>query len=355
VGLAVWLGYQFLGQMGRVLLRLDALENQLKQLALPAPAQAPAAPAGLPLGSDAPAFDLPDLEGKPSALSRYRGRKVLLIFFNPQCGFCTQMLSDLAALPAEPGPSEPMPLVVTTGKVEDNRRLFQEHSIRCPVLLQKEMTVASQYAVHGTPMGYLIDENSKIASPVAIGKDALLSLKTGTPAGTAAKGKANRGLQHSRINRDGLKAGTPAPAFRLPRLEGGELALEDFRGRRLLVVFSDPKCGPCDQLAPHLERLHRHGSDVQILAISRGDPDENRAKVKALGLTFPVVLQRQWEISLLYGMFATPIGYLINEEGVLESDTAVGMEPILALLGGSPAPALGSNGDQRPATVAGNP
>jgi hypothetical protein len=30
-------------------------------------------------------------------------------------------------------------------------------------------------------------------------------------------------------------------------------------------------------------------------------------------------------------MFATPIGYLIDEEGILLSDVAVGVEPILAL------------------------
>ena len=33
-----------------------------------------------------------------------------------------------------------------------------------------------------------------------------------------------------------------------------------------------------------------------------GEPKANRAKVKEHGLTFPVVLQKQWEISLLYGM-----------------------------------------------------
>jgi len=30
-------------------------------------------------------------------------------------------------------------------------------------------------------------------------------------------------------------------------------------------------------------------------------------------------------------MFATPIGYLIDEEGILLSNVAVGVEPILAL------------------------
>src|SRR2546421_662908 len=52
----------------------------------------------------------------------------------------------------------------------------------------------------------------------------------------------NRSLARSKINRGGLKAGTPAPDFRLPSLNGRDLELHDFRGRRLLLVFSDPHC-----------------------------------------------------------------------------------------------------------------
>jgi len=65
--------------------------------------------------------------------------------------------------------------------------------------------------------------------------------------------------------------------------------------------------------------------------ISRRDADATRAKAANLGLSFPIAMQRQWEISLQYGMFATPIAYLIDEQGVLLSDVAVGVEPILAL------------------------
>jgi hypothetical protein len=32
-------------------------------------------------------------------------------------------------------------------------------------------------------------------------------------------------------------------------------------------------------------------------------------------------------------MFATPIGYLIDEEGIVVRDVAVGVEPILAMAG----------------------
>lgn len=181
----------------------------------------------------------------------------------------------------------------------------------------------------------------------------------------------NRSLANSKIKRNGLKAGTPAPDFRLPRLDArGELSLEELRGRRVLLVFSDPHCGPCNTLAPELEKFHRsqnvlpnaqplgeagepltrslppsdgervadrpgegNSSGVTVVMISRGEPKDNRAKVKEHGLTFPIVLQQQWEISRRYAMFATPIAYLINESGVIVKDVAVGNDSIRDLLG----------------------
>jgi peroxiredoxin len=345
VALGCWLGYQLVRQNGRILLRLEGLEQRLNQLggahaALPAPE---AAPAGLPAGSTAPPFELPDLAGTPASLSQFRGRSLLLIFFNPRCGFCAQMAPDLAALPVDGSEGRPVPLVVTTGAVEENRKLVEEHGIRCPVLLQEEMEVASRYQAHGTPMGYRIDEQGQIASEIAVGAQALLALAG--PYGGSRNGRpvhqGNRSLADSKLNRDGLTAGTPAPSFRLPRLDGGELSLEEYRGRRVLLVFSDPHCGPCDQLVPQLEQRSRRTPDVQVLMVSRGEPEANRAKAAEQGLTFPIVLQKQWEISRQYAMFATPIAYLIDEEGIIAADVAVGVEPILALLSSA---AAGANG-----------
>ena len=167
-----------------------------------------------------------------------------------------------------------------------------------------------------------------------------------------------------------MKAGTPAPDFRLPRLDGrGDLVLNDLRGRRALLVFSSPSCGPCLALVPELERFHRKQSDrdrspvaarghanaigvldlrdaipsasdghrprsegIAVLMISKGEPKENRAKAKEHGLTFPIVLQQQWEISRRYAMFATPVAYLIDGAGIIVKDVAVGVDGIQALM-----------------------
>jgi peroxiredoxin len=129
-----------------------------------------------------------------------------------------------------------------------------------------------------------------------------------------------------------LKAGTPVPDFRLPRLYGrGDLTLSELRGQRVLLVFSSPGCGPCNTLAPKLEKFHREHAEIEVVMISKDEPNENRAKVKEHGLTFPIVLQQQWEISRRYAMFATPIAYMIDEAGLIANDVAVGNEAILQL------------------------
>jgi peroxiredoxin len=339
-----WLFLQLLQQNGRILLHLEALEEKLGNLSPTSTPEQPGEPGGLAPGTPAPAFELPDLEGRQHKLADFRGRRLLLIFFDPGCGFCAQLAPDLAALPIDGGNGKPIPLVISTGTAEANRLLLQPHGVRCRVLLQKGSETSGPYQAAGTPMGYLIDEQGQIASELAVGAPEVLSLMD-EPAGAAVveqteknghaprKGKANKGLAASRLNRDGLKAGTLAPAFRLPRLDGGELALEELRGRRVLLVFSDPECGPCEELAPHLQRWRQRHRALRVVMISRGAVEANQAKAAQLGLTFPIVLQQQWEISRLYGMFATPIAYLIDEAGVIVKDVAVGVEPILALEG----------------------
>jgi peroxiredoxin len=298
----------------------------------------------LAIGSTAPEFELPDLFDNRHKLSDLLGKRILLIFFNPGCSFCQQMAPQLASLPAE----KSTPLIITTGNPQDTRKLFQEHGVPWTALVQDQMQTASQYQAAGTPVGYLIDEQGKIASPIAIGAEALLALAASAESSLAVAPqpsnghqvfKGNRTLADSHINRNGLKPGTPAPGFRLPRIDSGELALEEYWGKRLLLVFSAPDCGPCNELAPKLERLHRAHPEIEVLTVSRGDEATVRAKAAQQGLSFPVVLQRHWEISRLYAMFATPIAYLIDEKGVIASEVAVGEESILSLLSGTTNPA----------------
>lgn len=348
--LGCFVGYQLVKQNGRILIRLDRIETDLqKTWKAGAPASVEALQQGLTPGSVAPAFQLPSLTGQMVALEQFRGKDVLLTFFSPSCGFCQQMGPDLAALTRRAAADRPALLVVSTGDRTANQKLMSEYGIEAPVLLQEGMEVASQYQVGGTPMGYLVGADGRIRSEIAVGAKQLLALADATGDGARGHGEnhqprhqGNKPLAESRILRTGLPRGANAPEVRTPAIGGGELSLGAYRGRRVLLVFSAPDCGPCNELAPALQDLHDNRRDLQILMIGRGDAEENRRKAKEYRLDFPIGLQRNWEVSRAFGIFATPAAFLIDEHGVIAEDVATGKDAILALAAASqPQPSLG--------------
>jgi peroxiredoxin len=324
---ALW---QLFRQNGRLLLRIESLERQLREQGIPIADGANPLPAGVPPGTLLSDFSLPSLAGPAMRLSQWQGERLLLIFFHPDCSFCRGFLERLAGLLKDGGKPAITLLFVSRGNAEKNRRILEEYGIEFPMLLQEDAEVSSLFSVPGTPAGYLVDENRTTVGEILVGAEQLLAALSTTGAPRAAK-KFTRSVAESKLLRDGLKAGTPAPDFKLPALDDSEVSLTDYRGRKVLLVFSDPECGPCGKVAPELERIHQAENGISVLMISRGHPDANRRKAAEQRLTFPIVLQRHWEISRLYGMFATPIAYVIDETGVIASDVAIGVEPILKL------------------------
>jgi peroxiredoxin len=330
--IAAWLVYNLIMQNGRLMLRVDMLEQSLIQQGI---LQQGVSAVGFPPGSVLNDFALPVLGGGTMTLSQWRGRKVALIFLSPTCKHCETLLPDLARLLPEGTQADPAAVIISTGTADQNRRFFAAHRPACPILLQEDSEVASLYRAMATPMAYLVDEQGVTLGDAALGPkvlDIFRSREVETPAAPARPQPRLTGVRTvaaSQINREGLKAGTRAPQFTLPSLDGTEISLGSFLGTPVLLVFSDPQCGPCNQLLPQLEQVHRNSEDLQVLLIGRGDPELNRTK--CAGLTFPVVLQRSWEISRAYGMFATPIAYLVGEDGILAEDVAVGGNAILAL------------------------
>ena len=139
-----------------------------------------------------------------------------------------------------------------------------------------------------------------------------------------------RGLPHS-----GVKA---PPRRQDPNIRrrvdaGGHHQEWQRRGRKVLLVFSDPQCGPCDMVAPDLVRFHRkHGNNgLAVLMVGRGDREENKKKAMQHGILFPVVLQEKWKLSRQYGIFATPVAFLIGQDGTIMRNVAQGTDEILKL------------------------
>ena len=321
--------YQLLRQQGRLLVRLERMESP----AAGGPAPQPPPRPSRPIGSEVEPFELPDLAGDLVALEDFRGRRILLVHWSPGCGFCAGVAGELAALEPKLRARNTELVLLSYGDAEKNRALAEEHGLSAPILLQENGKPHPLFATTGTPVAYLLDEQGRVASQIAVGANEVPEL-----ARAAADGRrkltTERSLDESRIERDGLKAGTRAPDFALEDVRGGEVSLADYRGRSVLLVFSDPDCGPCNALLPDLAKVQER---AEIVMISRGDPAENRAKAEEHGLGFPVLLQKGWTLSKQYGIFATPVAFLVDAEGVLARDVARGRDQILALAQEQPA------------------
>lgn len=132
----------------------------------------------------------------------------------------------------------------------------------------------------------------------------------------------------SRIGRDGVKPGKKAPDFTLPSVAHGDVALHDFAGRTVLLVFTQSGCGPCHGIAPELNRLHDKG-EHQILVVNNGDPQSTREWATETKARFPVLAQEKFDVAKRYETFATPFAFLIDEQGVVRSKGIAGTRQYL--------------------------
>jgi thiol-disulfide isomerase/thioredoxin len=106
------------------------------------------------------------------ALTDLGGRKTLVLFWNPGCGFCQQMLGDLKNWDAAPPLGAPALIVVSTGTEEDARAM----GLRSPVLLDPSQQAGATFSANGTPMAVLLDTKGRIASEIAAGAQAVFAL-----------------------------------------------------------------------------------------------------------------------------------------------------------------------------------
>ncbi len=128
--------------------------------------------AGLPLGAAAPDLELSDLDGERVSLGELRGRDSLLLFWNPDCGYCRGMHADLLSWERSANGVTPRLVVVSSGDAESTRA----EGFGSLVLLDAEFTAGEAFHASGTPMAVLIDSEGRIASGVAAGADAVFEL-----------------------------------------------------------------------------------------------------------------------------------------------------------------------------------
>lgn len=118
-----------------------------------------------------------------------------------------------------------------------------------------------------------------------------------------------------------VQIGAPAPDFVLWDLDSKPLSLTSQRGRVVLLNFWATWCGPCRVEMPAMQQLYEEFNrrGFQILAVST---DAQGAAVTrpfsdALGLTFPILHDSDFQVGLTYGARTLPMTFLVDRQGVI--------------------------------------
>jgi peroxiredoxin len=120
-----------------------------------------------------------------------------------------------------------------------------------------------------------------------------------------------------------LKAGTLAPDFTLPTMDGKKFSLRDALARGpVIAAFFKVSCPTCQYTFPFLERIHKaHGNkNVTIVGVSQNEKKDTASFIKEYGMTFPVLLDdtHSFPASNAYGLTNVPSIFWIAQDGEIE-------------------------------------
>jgi peroxiredoxin len=120
-----------------------------------------------------------------------------------------------------------------------------------------------------------------------------------------------------------LTAGTQAPQFELPTMDGSRFSLQDALSRGpVLAVFFKISCPVCQYALPFFQRLYKaYGQkQVRVIGISQNEKRDTAEFMKRYGITFPVLLDdtNTFPVSKAYGLTNVPTAFWISEDGIIE-------------------------------------
>src|SRR6187551_705419 len=111
-----------------------------------------------------------------------------------------------------------------------------------------------------------------------------------------------------------------APDFTLINPDGKKVSLKDFRGKVVFLNFWATWCEYCRDEMPAMQRLYQEfrGKGLEIVGVNVKDKRADAmAFVRKVQVTYPIVLDPEGEVGLLYGAFGLPLTYLVDRKGAV--------------------------------------
>jgi peroxiredoxin len=119
-------------------------------------------------------------------------------------------------------------------------------------------------------------------------------------------------------NLEAMKDQAPTPDFTLPNLDSKKISLKDFRGKLVFLNFWATWCVPCREEMPAMEKLYQEFREKNFMVLAVNVKDRKQDAVnfaKELKLSYPIVIDPDAQVGLLYGAWGLPTTYLIGPKG----------------------------------------
>lgn len=127
----------------------------------------------------------------------------------------------------------------------------------------------------------------------------------------------------------GLATGKFPPDFTLTELSSGaQVSLSDYEGQAVLLFFWATWCPYCDNEIPHLQDIYEayQAQGLVVLAINEGEAAAEVESYRARrGLTFPILLDAEFEVTRLYAANSIPQHVFIGRSGRIFSIVTGGL------------------------------
>ena len=135
---------------------------------------------GLPIGTPAPEFALPNITGENRSLQSLRepGKPICLMFSSPHCESCVALLPQVRNWMNEHHDSLNI-FVISRGTVKENLAKLKDLDAS-RVLLQPAFEVSESYGVTATPAAVLVGADGLIQSHLVVGREEIKQLISST-------------------------------------------------------------------------------------------------------------------------------------------------------------------------------
>ena len=304
----------------------------------------------------APDFSLKDQAGKTHSLGDYRGKVVVLEWFNPDCPFIKRHHAahdTMKSLAKAHASADVVFLAVNSTHYMTPEKTAQWHedwSLAYPVLIDRDGEVGQAYGAKTTPHMFVIDGEGLIVYQGALDDDpggkntakarnhvaaALADLKAGRPVAEPKTKPYGCSVKYAPKPKPKAEKRREAPNFTLKDQAGDSHSLSDYKGKWVVLEWFNPDC-------PFVKRHHEKHSTfkdlakayqpkgVVFLAVNSTHymtPEKTAEWHTKWKMPYPVLIDRDGETGRAYGAKTTPHVFVISPGGRIVYEGAIDDDP----------------------------